>query len=163
MSVKKRSLKLQYEVYELDVLDANGEPIVENDVPKTEQYIVKELTGGGRSRYLSQMSKQVKTDDEGNVIKAESSIEGIDLMLLCNCVYGPDGALVAKDVIATWPSSVTEEMGEDANRMSKLGGKAATKKNEADARKNSESASLESGSGSPLTSDSGTSSDSKKE
>lgn len=90
-----------------------------------EDYIMRELSGLERDRYLTEISGRFDMDGKNTKVK---NLVGVPEMLLSRCVYRikEDGTeeLVKANEIQTWPSSVREKLHEKATELSGLDKKA---------------------------------------
>ena len=98
------------------------------------QYVMKELMGGGRSKYFNEMSARMKFNKEGEPTGI-TNYDGLDASLLCkvmfpaklddeNTILSVEEKPVPKAVVDTWPSRIIESLLERAKRLSGLGKKA---------------------------------------
>lgn len=81
-----------------------------------EVYVVKELDGKSRDKYLTLLSKRVKrTGDDASV----SNFDGLQSSLLAMCLYQGD-ELIPEATIQAWPARAVTGLYEIAKDLSKL-------------------------------------------
>ncbi len=96
------------------------EPVVivgDDDVEVT--YKLCQLTGEQADDFRVSQAAKVELDKDGNVVKF-NDFTGQFTDLLCRCLKGPDGKLVAKDVLKTWPDETLQELHKVALKLNKM-------------------------------------------
>lgn len=95
----------------VNIKDANGE---------TKQYILRELDGKGRDKYMNSIQNRAKFDEAGKPIGAKN-FDGILSGLLAMCLFdGETKKLVPELTIQAWPARVQEVLFNEAKLLSKL-------------------------------------------
>jgi len=111
------------------------------EVPVTidsKSYILRELDGRQKGKYLNKMGGRIVLDKEGN-IKAFKDYAGLESTLLSLCIYDSDNKLVEALVMdgtedkRGWPSSMLGELFDAAQELSGLN-EEARKKQKAEAK-----------------------------
>jgi hypothetical protein len=96
------------------------EPVVivgDDDVEVT--YKLCQLTGEQADNFRASQAAKVELDKDGNVTKF-NDFTGQFTDLLCRCLKGPDGVLVAKAVLNTWPDETLQELHKAALKLNKM-------------------------------------------
>lgn len=105
-------LRLKAELEEVDVI------LVDKDDDEKE-YVLRELSGKERNRYMNKMKSRVSTDKNGNV--KISTFDGMQSDLLCKSLYDKEtGELVSKDEIEDMPSNTQQKLFDKAQELSGL-------------------------------------------
>lgn len=74
------------------------------------RFILKEMTGANRDRYLTQQIKKTKFSDAGKPTGL-TDVDGIQAGLICKCLYNEEGTMPVPEVeIAQWPASTQDAL-----------------------------------------------------
>jgi hypothetical protein len=82
-------------------------------------YKLCQLTGEQADDFRASQAAKVELDKDGNVVKF-NDFTGQFTDLLCRCLKGPDGKLVTKAVLNTWPDEVLQEIHKAALKLNKM-------------------------------------------
>ena len=83
------------------------------------KYVLRELSGKGRDRYLSRMSNRLKYNNAGKPVGMKS-FDGLQASLLILCLYNEDDALVTEEELQVWPASAQDALFQKAQEISAL-------------------------------------------
>lgn len=72
-------------------------------------YQLREMNAGDRDQYLDKFNKRVDRDAKGMPLGL-NKIEGAQADLLGRTLYDPEGKLVTREVIQSWPSTAVTEI-----------------------------------------------------
>ena len=97
-----------------------------------QEYVLRELNGQERGQYLDSVGNRIIVGKDGQP-SGMKSFDGLEASLLKLCLEGPDGKLVPADTLAKWPSTVLQDLFENATRLSGLD-KFSKKEKEAEAK-----------------------------
>jgi len=111
-------LRLELELKEVDVVLVDKE---DNE----KKYLLKELSGSDRNRYLNKMKNRVTTDKNGNV--KINTFDGMQSDLLTVSLFNEAGESVSKDEIEMLPSNTQQKLFEKAQELSGLNSEASEK------------------------------------
>lgn len=82
-------------------------------------YILRELDGIQKGKYLNSMGGRIKLNSKGEV-QAFTDYSGLETSLLRQCLYDDAGELVSADVMNKWPSSMLSSLFAEAQKLSGL-------------------------------------------
>lgn len=94
---------------EVELVDDKGEVKV---------YVVRELTGAQRDKFLNIVGNKISYNAQGKAVVKD--FEGFQSNLLINCLYDNNNKLVAAKEIELWPSSLVNELFKIAQNLSGL-------------------------------------------
>ncbi len=103
---------------------------VDNGDETFDSYILRELTGALRDQYLTNLNNRMRTRGGSQTIQ---DFNGIQSDLLACCVYKitgdePEGKLVSKQTLQSWPSSMLQDLFDQAQEISGLKSQEAEEK-----------------------------------
>ena len=82
-------------------------------------YVLKELDGLQKGKYLNVMGKRIVLNDQGKV-KAFLDYSGLESTLLAVCLYDEEDNLMKIHEMEKWPSTVLSELFDMAQDLSAL-------------------------------------------
>lgn len=83
------------------------------------EYILRELTGPGRDKYINGLSRRMKTIKGGGTIISDS--EGLQADLISRSLFDKSGQMIPSVIIQKWPAGVLSKLFKAAQRLSGLG------------------------------------------
>jgi len=86
---------------------------------KVEQYVLKELTGTGRDRYLNDLAGRMRIGQDGKP-KGVKNFDGMQAGLIGRALYDSEGQLVPVKKIQEFPSSVQSALFDKVQEISGL-------------------------------------------
>lgn len=102
--------ELQLQEEEFSVKLANGVLI---------EYVLSELTGAGRDKYLASINARMKKDANGNTVIQK--FEGMQALLLCLAIrHKSTDALVTEQEVQVWPARMVVDLFNKARKLSGL-------------------------------------------
>ena len=81
-------------------------------------YVLKELTGIQRDKFLNEMGKRLKFED--GKIQQVTDFEGLQSNLLTLCLYDENDSLIPINTLQIWPAGVLTELFKAAQNISGL-------------------------------------------
>ena len=97
-----------------------------------DNYVMRELDGLQKGKYLNKMGSRIILNDEGKV-SGFKDYAGLETTLLALCMYSSIGEVVTAAVMNKWPSSVLGKLFEAAQDLSGLN-EESRKKQETEAK-----------------------------
>jgi hypothetical protein len=101
-------------------IKVHSEPVIICDENGNElTYSICQLTGAQADDYRASQAAKVEIDGKGEVVKF-NDFTGQYTDLLTRCLKSPDGKLVPKATLETWPDDVLKELHAEALRINKM-------------------------------------------
>ena len=85
-----------------------------------EGYVLKELDGAGRDRYLNSLAQRIRVNKAGETAGVKN-FTALQATLVAMSLHGPDGEPVNVKTIQSWPSKVVAALFAKAKELSGLG------------------------------------------
>lgn len=86
---------------------------------KEHEYVLREMTGAGRDKYLDQTGARMRYDAEGKAVGFKS-YEGMQADLLVHCLFRGDGTNVGREELQKFPASVLGALFAEAQKLNGL-------------------------------------------
>jgi len=106
----KDKLSFNIELEEIDV------ELTEEGV--TTKYVLRELKGSGRDKYLNNLAKKMKVDVHGN--SSVRDFTGLQSGLICRCMFEANGESVTDEFVQGLPSRVQASLFAAIQKMNAL-------------------------------------------
>ncbi len=120
---KSEELSFDLEVVQKPVKIRTPEGVVKN-------YVLKELNGTERDKFLNNMSARMRTDPSGKPTGLKT-FDGLQSYLISRSLFDEEGKLVSEKEINSWPARVQAALFTEAQKLSGLDqGAEETVKNE---------------------------------
>lgn len=106
------------EVLELSLVRAEVDVVLTDKDGETRKWLLRELSGSERNKYLNKMTNRVKVGPSGNT--SIKSFDGFQFDLLVLSLRDEEGQKIDKDTIENLPSSTQQALFEKAQQISGL-------------------------------------------
>lgn len=103
--------KLTRREKKIKIEDGNGD---------TKGYVIREMMGTDRDKWLNTMATRMKVDNKGNSLGVRE-FDGLQSSLISRCLYNESGALVLIEVISRYPASVQKSLFSLCEELNSLG------------------------------------------
>jgi len=118
----KETLRFELELKECEI-------ILVDDEGQEKTYMLKELTGKDRNKYLNKMTSRVKVGPNGKAMGIKS-FDGMQSDLLKVSMFHESGEPVTVDEIESLPASTQQKLFDKAQELSGLDNAPDTEKND---------------------------------
>ena len=107
------------EVLRLKAELAEVEVVLETEEGEERKFVLKELIGKQRNKYMNKMTDRIRISPQGKVLGMKN-FDGMQADLLSKCLYNAEGELVTVDEIEELPASTQQALFQKAQDLSGL-------------------------------------------